>query len=378
MAGDFFQRMVQGLKKHGPLFLFFLVLVIASRLFMIFRMDGHCDATALFYSGKKWLEEGIYQPGRWPGSPAYEVVVGILGKASESFGWAYFILPNLFSCVSVALFLLFLYYIFCRGLSSRASLVAAVLFNFYPSLWFLGGSTVDINPYLALQAGAFLLFLNGRLLTATLVAALSCSMRIQGVSLLLPLILLIAYRAFRDRDWQKLLWQGVVVLAWGLFLFSPLLFHYQGLGFLRPPPSMGSPGPVTLTGAFLFRTINMFGPLGVLIFLYLGVKERGRLLDVFRSVPGFVLGLHLLVTLVIFWATPYEIYYLLAIVPVFFYWVFLGRRLWHPIVVAFAISMLLPSFVQLQVRFWKAPFMEIREGMIPAHLKKDWIGRSGG
>jgi len=243
----------------------------------------------------------------------------------------------------------------------------------------IGGATYELSFLVALLAASWWAYGTGRIRTALVISILALGAKLLAVALVIPLTGILLIRDFAARKWAQMLAHFV-----GAVLLSALMYLPRFLGGMTDfiEPLTGKPlyhadlTRYTKLGAFLLRTGNLLGPLGVVLLVALLFVHRSRLPS-WKSETGVLAYSYTFFLLAIMFTGPWEAYYLLPLVPLaFFVVLWLGTPRWA--VVLFFVSALLGNVVQVQFKPWKLPPGAVHDGTIRAHLDRNWVTRGGG
>lgn len=354
------------------------VLALLPRLPFVLVTAGNDISQCLVTAGATWLRSGHYTTCRPPGAPSYELTVGLLDLLwPPAEGQPYFYRTNLLSVVATFFTLYVLLLIYRRFLSPARSFWAVVFFNFHPHELIMGGATTDMNFLLLFGVISVSLFLSARIYSAILVSCLGSLARIQGLALTIPLCLILLFRDYASSAWRRFALDIAMCALVGLLIFLPGLYAF-GLASLEQPYHRGEFTARQEMGAFVLRTLNLFGvaggPLLVGAALW-GLATRRMPAPTATTFLGIAT---VALTLVFFFKAPWEAFYLLPLVPFAYFVAFRPGTFSRTALALFLASCLLSGAVQIQLRPWRFPPFVVRDGIFDAQWNEAWIVRGGG
>ena len=182
------------------------------------------------------------------------------------------------------------------------------------------------------------------------------------------------HREWREKRIGRLLMWPVSSALMACIIFYPSYLAF-GLHLFSQPYHQGEFTRSQKIGAFLMRSGNMLGPIGMIVVALVVLLHARRIVKDCTGI-GFIAAGVLVLTLCVFVVAPWETFYLLPIVPVAIFVVLrYVENSW--VIAVFAFSLLLPNVIQIQLRPWKLPPYAVRDGVISAHLREDWNTRGG-
>jgi hypothetical protein len=291
-----------------------------------------------------------------------------------------YIVLNIVSSLLLGGALIFLYQIYTHFFSNKKmAMLLTLLFNFHPQVWTSGAAVYGLSLFCFLASLSVLCFVKKKWRWAILFSLASCQAWTLGLVVFAATLIGVGTQHLLDHKNRPSLYlslrnDGLFTLLFLAVFIGPHLYSF-GLGFLSNP-YYTELAPIQKWGAFLVRVINLFGPLGLIVFLVLGKPFLQLVSNLFypkkRAVTA-LLGSLVLFTLVVTASAPWESYYFIILVPIG-----LGLFAGNPVALGLiAMSMILSNFVQFQFKPWKPPFFFYRPGVIPSHLIEDWHNRSG-
>lgn len=355
--------------------IFFFFLAVLSRIPLWFAHPGHADSGGAWSAGVKWLQTGTYIPSRRPGAPVYEISLGLWDLLFKWLDVPYHYYTNALTLLIFWFTLVVLFYSYRKFFSFQKSLAATIAFNFYPTSWVMGAATSDIVPVVCLISAAFLAFLHQKRFLACMIAVLAVGCRAQALAAVLPLWFLNAKYHIREGKLKKLVSESGLI-ALGLVLIFLPAFRVYGTELFSQPYHHDVVG-IKKLGAFVVRTLNLFGPLGFFCFIAVFLVHRRKFFLKKNIELTYLLSTFSLLILISVAVAPWEMFYLLPLVPIGL-GLFFGLVKNKPLLFLFLISSLIPSFIQIQFKPWKLPFWEAKSGVLESHLKQQWIIRGGG
>lgn len=355
--------------------LWLAALALVPRLAFVFKHAGNDVSESLVLMGNAWLSPGNYLSQIPVRSPLYVFSVTMLERCTSWTGLPAYYFSNLLSVAFVFITLWYLYLISLRYLSPWRAFGVAAAFNFFPHELVMGAATTETNFMLAFGAMAFYAFVSGRTGLAIFFGYLSTISRIQGIALLVSLFGVCLLRDWRARDTKSAARHFVLGVVTAVLIFLPTLLSLtEGFGDYSPYHK----GEFTLVqeiGAFVLRFLNMLGPVGVVLALGVLIIRRKELIQPLSDTKVLAL-MTVAISLAIVTRAPWEAFYFLPVAP-FLYFLMFKASVSRLVLAIFLASSILPNFIQLQFKPWKMPPYAVRGGVLEAHLKRDWLIRSG-
>lgn len=283
-----------------------MLVLYVPLIFLGYGSDA--DSYLVVDSGRRLLNEQVYQPSRNPGYFLFESMTGVLSRLGGS------VLSNAATLgAGVASLLLFLR--ICRRLDVPRPHLLGVLFVLHPVFWTNATCTMDYVWALALLLAGCLLLLRGAYVAAGIVLGLAIATRstsVVAVAVLLGYALL-ARPGVRGR----VALAGVIAVAVGALFYIPP-FRQAGYSPAFMAPMIGGAELWTLklrVARFVYKNIYYWGLLATLLLPVLALLAGRSWLDPARrrlvlACAGIVAAYQ-----VLFFKFPIDLGYLLPLLP---------------------------------------------------------------
>jgi len=295
--------------------LIFVVVVIVGmmtipRLFINYGWEG--DVLRDVKAAEEFFSTGVYHPSRLPGTPLFDGLLAIIVP------WGGYIASNLTILILYGLTIgIFSFLVRERN----ANMLLIVIFALTPVLLVNAVTTMDYIPALAAMLCAYVFATNNRYIMASIFLGLSIGLRISGILFVIPIMLFLLLK--RRKIYEIIVFFFVSILI-GFSFYIPIFIQ---AGFHLFDFQLGSwPGPYYLS-RIIYNAIMLFGPLATIGILAVALANSKNILQSFKQnlkirSPSFILELTTIaVYIALFIGHPHKTYYLIPIIPFFYFMV---------------------------------------------------------
>lgn len=287
-------------------------------VFLLISQNGYGDNSdnyAMLAAWQEMVAKGVYVPSRFQGNIPSEMMLGSLAAFFGPAG------ANGFSFVLSLVALSLLFYFFAEFCTDRVQIALALMTVAFNPFWMNAASTsMDYIHPIAFFLSGILCFEKNLPVAGALFLALAGGCRISYAPLGLGALGL--YTVFsRGKEGRVIAVQAICVfLVVSSLIYLPVFISsHLSFSFLTSarPTWQGVPG---LLARGLYKSIYLYGLLGTLVIVYLGVwglkapvwKISGALssrIDIFNKICLFVIAFHI----ALFFYIPARLEYLLPV-----------------------------------------------------------------
>jgi len=288
-----------------------MVIIYIPFIFLGYGSDN--DTFRILKAGDNFFQTFTYIPSRIPGCFIYEIFVYLIRHLGG------FYLSNAMT-IAIACLGVFSFYSLCFRFEIPHKELLTLIFIFHP-LWLMNSTlTHDYVWSLSFSLFGLWLFLNNKYFVSALIWGISIGIR--ASAFIYPLVA-IGFCLLLDRkNILKVLLNALIILIVTILLFLPSInfYQYSTKFFVYQFSQFPSRGFIFQTGVFLYRNIYFWGLPTILLLLISGISLLLKNSDnaipfSFKSVFWFCLSV-LIFEEILYWKYPFQVDYLLPILPV--------------------------------------------------------------